>query len=307
MHLWLIMASVYPSQFFSLSPSYCLKVGYPKEPLIDYINMMISDTIEWRAILSISTEFADVTDMVSIGNIKNLVALEINRKQSSDRPPGKSTNEHNLRFGAEDRIFRSWTEMSLSGQSLQYLRVLKLCNQVRLGLPTLHWLAKLPQLKIIVTCSCHNFTKKLQETMRRHFRNESVPIEGWIAHTPRWVTDEDKGHTDWYSHGNIRRLYMNSLVTRVVDRDEVYSNTPILEFELPQVHRAGSELDALSHGLYEEMTAGSILDETIIFTRPSGSQENSKKRQSDSPSRPRNARVMKKRSRDMTDMLSEFM
>lgn len=174
--MWMIMAKVYPRQFPQLSPSYSLHIDRPQEPLKLYIDMMNSESCNWRGVLSLRAPHATITDLVAIGNMTNLIRVEIfshpsrsmNLTASSDPSKG---------LGLDDRIIRSWVEAAESVGSLQQLRVLSIFNQANVTIQAVRMLGKLPQLELIVAYQCD----ALNENLKRYpgWKDNGVLVEGW--------------------------------------------------------------------------------------------------------------------------------
>ena len=149
--MWKLMATAYPLHFKKISPSYHLHAKASKKPLKQYFELLNSNTCDWRAILSFSTHSTDVTDLVAIGNLKNLVALEIYQINGSSRLANRlEVSESVENNELHDGIVRSWIEMAESLGTLQHLRILRLHNHKRLKISTLSLLKALPQLQLII-------------------------------------------------------------------------------------------------------------------------------------------------------------
>lgn len=175
------MAKVYPHHFRQLSPSYSLHVEEPREPLKLYIDIMHSDPRKWSGILSLSTAYATITDLVAIGNMTNLVALEI-----SNSPRDMNARGH----GLDDRIVRSWVETATSVGSLQQLRVLRVSYQPDLTIQAFRMLEELPQLELVVIYHCNAIRNKLDQYPQ--WKDKGVRVEGWMAQRMDWIMgDED--------------------------------------------------------------------------------------------------------------------
>ncbi|KAJ5585095.1 uncharacterized protein N7459_004895 [Penicillium hispanicum] len=313
MHLWMIMTLVYRSQFFQISPSYHLRVDVPREPLADYFNTLNSESLDWLAVLTVSSNYGTVTDMVSIGNIKNLVALEINGTKRAKWAPGGRTDESIWQSGLDYRIFRSWAEMAQSGHFLQHLRILKLCKQNRLDPSILRLLVELPQLQVVVAHCCDIFTEEGHKS-RLYLSREGLPLQGWIAWTPQSMAAAGKGHGSWGPDGNVRKLYRDTLAKEGTNSGDISPHVPIMELELAPSQPVGSDgvasgaprLIGADTSRARVMVAGPGTNDTIIFTRPT-EPVGGTKRAAPTSSRSQPVRVMKKRSRDVADMLGEFM
>ncbi|OQD75175.1 hypothetical protein PENDEC_c008G05324 [Penicillium decumbens] len=132
LYMWKIMAETYPHQFRSVSEYYFLSVTLPKEPLKCYIDLMSSDTGSWRAILSMPTAHATPADLVAIGNLKNLVALDL--YPASTRSSVPKDFDEGKGQGLEDRIVRSWLEMAMASGSVNVGKATELMPYYGIGL-----------------------------------------------------------------------------------------------------------------------------------------------------------------------------
>ncbi|KAI2734592.1 hypothetical protein DTO013E5_9862 [Penicillium roqueforti] len=232
MHMWKIMASNYPVQFYEISPYYCLNAGCPKKPLRDYMGILNSDDLRWRAILTIATTYCTASDFTTIPNIKNLVALDIYReKYASNSPPLDPVGVSN---DLQDGFVRGWIE----SEALQHLRILRLYHQCEITVAAVGALRELPELQLIVAYECKNITETIQKYDRP--ANNIIPIKGWSACRLDWY---------WETHGTSKTIdnnllalfhvYQASLQTPGDEHSKrpssLPTNLPILEFKLPTV------------------------------------------------------------------------
>ncbi|KAJ5514666.1 hypothetical protein N7463_004218 [Penicillium fimorum] len=235
MHMWKIMASAYPIQFHEVSPYYCLNAGCPKKPLRDYMGILNSDDFRWRAILTIATTYCTATDLTTIPNIKNLVALDVHSETySSNLAPLDPVGVNSDGLSLQDGFVRGWIE----SKALQHLRILRFYHQRGITIATLEALRELPELQLVVAYEC----KKITETIQKYDRpaNNIIPIKGWSACRLDWF---------WEAHGTSKTIddhllallhvYESSLPTLGEEHSRrpssLPTNTPVLEFKLPTV------------------------------------------------------------------------
>jgi len=281
------MAETYPHQFRSVSEYYFLSVTLPKEPLKCYIDLMSSDTGSWRAILSMPTAHATPADLVAIGNLKNLVALDLYPAPTRSSVP-KDFDEGKGQ-GLEDRIVRSWLEMAVASGSLQHLRLLRLFKQPRLTIKALSMLEKLPNLCHIMVLDCDAFYPAVPNLCNN--QEGGVRLGGWVVR---------KLHGMPTPAGNsLLDAYRGVLDLDTESRSEDHkADDPIL----------GSDIPILQFGLSSKLRAEFSVPRSLILTR--APQKMNRKR---APSRSetfhgKGKRIMKDRGgRDMADVLSDFL
>ncbi|CEJ54369.1 hypothetical protein PMG11_00686 [Penicillium brasilianum] len=296
--MWKILIMRYPEQFPQLSPTYCMRTKVPKTPLKGYIDNVRSDACHWRAALSLSSAYASVSDLVEIGNLKNLVALEIHSRVCD---PSLPTNIE-TRDGAQldDGVVRSWLDAAQSTGSLQNLQVLRIYQQNSLTHHILWMLEKLPGLKLIVIYQCGKLTQEFSHLKAR--TKYGVQIAGWNAQRLDWVPDG--GKTDAFKYLRpLLKVYEDGLSFRDTESKPnspmLHSNMPIMEFGLPAYDCDDSEK--------EKRRAAYAAKSIFILTRATGL--NGRKRAPQEIQQPRNTgkRIMKERGgRDMADVLGDF-
>ncbi|KAJ5615623.1 hypothetical protein N7537_000737 [Penicillium hordei] len=233
MHMWKIMTSVYPVQFHEVSPYYCLNAGCPKMPLRDYMGILNSDDFRWRAILTIATTYCTATDLATIPNIKNLVALDVySEPYALNLAPVEPVRVSNDGIPLQDGFVRGWIE----SKALQHLRVLRFYHQREMTIATLEALRELPELQLVVAYECKIITETIQSYDRP--TNNIIPIKGWSACRLDWFW-EINGTTKTIDDNLLALLhvYQSSLQTSGVEGARRPSSLPtnlsILEFKLP--------------------------------------------------------------------------
>lgn len=289
------MAETYPHQFRPLSPHYRLSIGLPKEPLKCYIDLMNSDVGNWRTVLAISTSHATTADLVAIGNLKNLVALDI--YPAISRAPKPEDIDEGKGLGLEDRIVRSWFEVAEAAGSLQQLRILRLHSQPRLTTKALWMLEKLPNLREVFISECAAFDEVIQKL---NTQRNGVRLGGWIARRINLLrADHEALAQVQIIRGPLVDVYKDTLDTdsRSENNDRGHNlpslgpDIPILEFMLSFDHR-GTQYDA---------------SRVIHLTRAPQPIERKRPPPQSDTSRSQVKRVVRDRGgRDMADVLSDF-
>ncbi|OJD25434.1 hypothetical protein ACJ73_03200 [Blastomyces percursus] len=120
--------------------------------LRDYFRLIHSPSLSWGAVLTISTDYADLHDLVEISKITNLVALDITAPfpvnpaaiPDDDVPITKLT----------DRVVRSWSELAHSSKAFNNLRVLMLHLQADVTLRIFSYLVQFPSLETLIVVGC---------------------------------------------------------------------------------------------------------------------------------------------------------
>lgn len=303
MHMWKIMASNYPVQFYEISPYYCLNAGCPKTPLRDYMGILNSDDFRWRAILTVATTYCTATDLATIPNIKNLVALDVySEPYSLNLAPVEPVCASNDGMPLQDGFVRGWIE----SKALQHLRILRFYHQREITIATLEALRELPELQLVVAYECKMITETIQSYDRP--ANNIIPIKGWSACRLDWF---------WEAHGTTKTIddnllallhvYQSSLHTSGVEDSRRPSSLPtnlsILEFKLPTADHSRRDRVVVR----SRYNAKSI----VLFTRdPVKQQRAREKKRSEPPERgdrPAKRAVMKDRGpMDISETLNQF-
>lgn len=313
------MAKVYPQQFHQLSSSYSLHIERPKVPLKLYIDMMSSDACNWRAILGLSSSYATITDLVAIGNMKNLVALEIFTSSPRDMKPECFDEDRGM--GLDDRIVRSWVEAAESTGSLQQLHVLRICCQENLTTGALQMLEKLPRLQLVVIYRCGAVFYKLARS--NPGKTNGVRVGGWTACRLDWMLDDQ----DTKAVRSQRLVPLSGLYQRVLSDGSNHDGLDLGQeqqsYKQPSEDQASSNLAINSPIMQFELATG-LFDKQdpenpssriwngfqekhmMFFTRAPSLKK--KREPPESVQSSKGKRIMKDRSgRDMADVLGDFL
>ncbi|KGO76550.1 hypothetical protein PITC_088290 [Penicillium italicum] len=193
------------------------------------------EEFRWRAILTIATTYCTATDLTTIPNIKNLVALDIySEPYLSNIAPLDPVGVSNDGLPLQDGFVRGWIE----SEALQHLRILRFYHQREMTIAALDALRELPELQLVVAYECKNITKTIQKYDKP--ANGIIPIKGWSACRLDWF---------WETHGTSKTIddhllallhaYQSSLQTPENEdlrrASSLPTNLPILEFKLPTV------------------------------------------------------------------------
>lgn len=302
--MWKIMARAYPQRFRQLSPAYCLDIRSPKLPVKLYMDMMNNGPCNWHAVLGLSSYYATVTDLVAIGNMKNLVALDIYALGRSDRKPDDIDEDYGC--GLDDRIVRSWVEVAESSGSLQHLRMLRIFNQPQLTTQALWMLERLPHLQLVVIGQCDAFTKEMKQSTKGN--KGAVQLGGWVARRLNSPGNENEAcridtQLNAYrsllgtEHGSSR-IPGRSFTEKGSEQQEP-KQAPILQFALSTPSQANDpeRMRALAYNKAAEF---------VFLTRAPFHEK--KRAPPEAIPKNQNKRVMKDRGvRDMGDILSDFL
>ncbi|KAK2763815.1 hypothetical protein FQN54_009433 [Arachnomyces sp. PD_36] len=155
MYAWKIFATAYPSEFRELSQYHCMQLNQRAMRIPDYLGLLRSESLAWGTVLTLSTEFTGVSDLVGISSVVNLVALNI----SYFKPPKSAPiPEDREIITLNDRIIRSWSEQARTGTAFRHLRVLMVRGQHDLSDGLFRYLDSFPALIILVVAGCEQVT-----------------------------------------------------------------------------------------------------------------------------------------------------
>jgi hypothetical protein len=263
-------------------------------PLKGYIDIIRSDACHWRAILSLSNHYAHQSDLVDIGTLRNLVALEITQGRnlgSSLRAEAWDTTE------LEDGVVRSWLESAQVTRSLQHLQVLRIYGQKPLTHHVFSMLEKLPRLNLVVIYKCERITQDLSQHKTR--TPHGLRVAGWRAQRWDWISDGRQKTEALQFLGPLSQLYQNGFHSENKDQT-LNSSLPILEFGLPR-------LDCDNHNI-ELARAQYAANSIFICSRVT--ERKDRKRAPQENLQPQNTgkRKMKERGgKGMADVLGDFL
>jgi hypothetical protein len=313
MWLWKIFVIVY-AEFRQYAPTYQLSTYFPDQPLRDYFEIMNNDDCKWGAVLTVASNIIDIQNLVAIGNIKNLVALEIIRDPVTAirQDPNKPPPDNEVVGGLEDSVVRSWMDMAVSLGCFKHLRIVRFVYQNRITPNILWMLEKMPALEFIVTNHCFNFTCTLNDNLNdKKLKGGAIPMNGWVARRLDWVRKENSKANMLRDVGPLLGAYrlsvdegVNPLPSSNTDTGRppkpstLPADLPLLEFQLPWT----------PHNRENYVECHTIRESRCIFAFHRGPQPCPGKRPS-KMSPDQNKRRMQKRkfNKDLTEFLGDFL
>jgi hypothetical protein len=253
------MATAYPTQFRELSHHYCLSAGSPKKPLGDYMGILNSEELRWRAILTIATAYCSAGDLAAISNIKNLVAMDVYNQPYSSKLTVDPVGAVHDGLPLQDGFVRGWIESN----NLQHLRVLRLYNQHEVTISALRSLRDLPELQLVLAYECENITKDIKKKSRPANGMPEIIIEGWSACRFDWLRGRENKAKSLDHLMPLLHAY-ESNIQPVKDEQlkrpsSLSTESPILEFKLPTIDHSKKEMLAIRSN-YSSMSI-------VMFTR----------------------------------------
>ncbi|KAL3463173.1 hypothetical protein BJX64DRAFT_257740 [Aspergillus heterothallicus] len=270
LHMWKVFATTYPAQFPKVEPCYSMKIEGPQVSMRDYLRLATSESLSWRTVLTLGASYAGVHELVGMGAVKNLAALEIATPEHLAANP-KATEPPATHL--TDRIIRSWDEEAEVTDRFKHLRILVLKNQLHLSESSLVHLWRLRSLQYVVVYGCPNL---ILDTSR-------VRLYGWM------VVDEKP-----YPPHTLYEFYQACSEEFTGDRSTLAA--PILDFQIGQLPnlppRKRSKAGDRPSAIYLQR-----IDTNVESKKRKGYQ--------DGQHQPRKA-VMKNRTKDIGDMLSDF-
>jgi hypothetical protein len=163
--MWKLFATAYPQEFREVSQHYPFRLGSSKKMSIrDYLLLVTSSSLSWATVLSISTEYIGISELVEIATVTNLMALDITS------PPRPSVNcDSSSAVSLTDRVVRSWGESALAGGAFRHLRILMLRSQTEVTKDIFPFLDCFPSLVVLAVKGCSELTgKSIKHVASRH-------------------------------------------------------------------------------------------------------------------------------------------
>lgn len=227
MYIWKVFATAYPSEFKQLSQYHCMNVDQRTMLIPDYLGLLRSDSLSWGTVLTLSTDFTGVSDLVGVSSVVNLVALDI----SYFKPPKSAPVPDEQKITTlNDRIIRSWSEQAQTGAAFKHLRVLMIRGQHDLSEGMFRYLESFPALLVLVVAGCENITSDSSKKIAERY--------GW-AESNQWPCSEQlpAKYRSLSDCKTIYDIYSNCFVfaNNEMDGDGKYpfeADTPILDFTL---------------------------------------------------------------------------
>ncbi|KAL4881426.1 hypothetical protein BJY04DRAFT_218243 [Aspergillus karnatakaensis] len=275
LHMWKLLAAVYPTEFSGVENYRSMKIEGPKLSMREYLGLVKSDSLSWRVVLTLAASYARVPELVGVSEIRNLFALDI----ATPAKPGSVPEDTDLQVTAlTDRIVRAWSELAQTAGAFSHLRVLILRHQTELSRVALHYLRAFPNLQTIVAYGCPGILSACRG---------SSEVEGWA------VVDQKR-----LPLVNLYTFYEDNFKTPGGE-DLAFAKTPVLDFQIGEKQR-----DSRAHSEFAVK-----LQRTEITTMATGRDLNRKRKDvgvlADQQSQRRKA-VMKSRTKDIGDVLKDF-
>ncbi|KAL4936519.1 hypothetical protein BDV06DRAFT_233334 [Aspergillus oleicola] len=276
LHMWKLLATVYPDQFPKIEPYRSMKIEGPKLSMREYLGLTRSNDMSWRVVLTLAASYARVPELVGISEVKNLVALDIATPANPDALP----DDTQIQVTAlTDRIIRSWSELAQTTGAFAHLRVLILRHQ-NLSKVSLDYLRAFPSLQYVVTFDCPGLGSSLAEG----------DLDGWTIAKMK--------------HSPPKTLYgfYDANCKSSCGKGQLMAETPVLDFQIGQMKSKSRRADPLSAVYLQRADDAPRVDpEPNARKRNRGGTLDS---QRDQPRKPK--AVMKDRTKDIGDVLSTF-
>lgn len=297
--MWKLYATAYPAQFRSVAKYRSMKVSWPQMTLREYWSVVKSDSLSWRAVLTLTPSFARAPELVEIANIKNLVALEIGRPLHLLPTPDNS--EPHV-AGLNDRIARTWSELAESSGAFTHLRVLRLYCQPDLSPVGIRYLSALSGLCLIIAHGC--------PALEFCLKGESLDTDGWeVTTTPQFTVkscDQMEGSEPRTLYECYQTSFDASSERHAIEEGILDRGSPVLNFRIVPEVSQGLGKRASSSTIYfqRKWSPGSRTPEPALKKLKLAGQSPEETSRSRSGSR---KPVMRKRNpRDLRDVLGDF-
>jgi hypothetical protein len=298
--MWKLYATAYPAEFRGVAKYRSMKVSRPQMTLREYWSVVKSDSLSWRAVLTLNASFGRAPELVEIATIKNLVALEIGKPLHLLPMPDDS--EPHL-AGLNDRIARTWSELAESSGAFTHLRVLRLYCQPDLSPVGIRYLSALPGLCLIIAHGC--------PALEFCLKGESLDTDGWeVTTTPQFAVktcDQLEGSEPRTLYECYQTSFHASIDGHAVEDGILDRGSPVLNFRIVPEVSQGLGIRASSSRIYFQRKRSPE-------SRPSEPALKKLKLAGQSPeetSQPRSGSrkpVMRKRNpRDLRDVLGDFL
>ncbi|KAL4972793.1 hypothetical protein BDW66DRAFT_154366 [Aspergillus desertorum] len=270
LHMWKLLATVYPAQIAEVEQYRSMKIEGPKISMKEYLGLTKSDSLSWRVVLTLATSYARVPEIVGISEIKNLCALDVATPAKSDALP----EDTELQLTAlTDRIIRAWSELAQAGQAFSHLLVLILQHQTGLSKMALHYLRSFPKLQLVVAFGCPGIESAFSRG----------DIDGWAV-----------AEVKQSAPAALYEYYEASC--KAVGGDSMPADSPILDFQIGELKKSRGPVRAPYSAMYLQRTGGAELTARKRKGALEGLREQPR----------RGKAVMKDRTQDIGDVLKSF-
>ncbi|KAL4776300.1 hypothetical protein BDW60DRAFT_203346 [Aspergillus nidulans var. acristatus] len=275
LHMWKLLATVYPAQFAEVEQYRSMKIEGPKLSMREYLGLVKSDSLSWRVVLTLATSYARVPEIVGISEIKNLCALDVATPARLDT----LLDSTDLQLTAlTDRIVRSWSESAQKGEAFSHLRVLVLQHQTSLSKIALHYLRSFPKLQSVVAFGCPGIESAFS----------GGDVDGWaVAEVKRSAP------------ATLHEYY--EAICKAAGADSMPAERPVLDFQIGELKDSRESVRAPYSTMSLQRTGGAPVGDAELTTRKRKGAVEGPREQSR-----RGKAVMKDRTRDIGDVLSSF-
>ncbi|KKK16088.1 hypothetical protein P175DRAFT_0561181 [Aspergillus ochraceoroseus IBT 24754] len=274
LHMWKFFATVYPDQFREIEQYRSMKIESPRVSMREYLGLVKSDSLSWRVVLTLGASYARVPELVGIAEIKNLVALEVAALARVE----KIQDETIPMTALNDRILRTWSELTRTAGAFPHLRVLVLHRQTSLSRTSLRYLETLPSLRSIVAFECPGIASAF---------SHKTEADGWE------IMAQEHSPGD-----NLYDYYRMSLAAVNGPESPTLAERPILDFRVGQKINKGHS--AAQSVLCLQRTAASRIVNPELHTRKR------KEQSSEAASGARKAVMRPRVTKSIDDMLKDF-
>lgn len=158
--------AAFSDSFRSPLRRYFLDIKTAVLPPNEYFTGLNSESLAWLTCLRVNPTSLDRSDLVRLGQLRNLVVLDLSDDILIDSM-GKQIDE---------RIFKTWTEMAVEGQAFKHVRAILMRGQADVSTWIFQYLDSFPSLCFIVFSDCRLIHQK-----NRAIWAEEAASRGWEA------------------------------------------------------------------------------------------------------------------------------
>ncbi|KAI5303796.1 hypothetical protein KEM56_007179 [Ascosphaera pollenicola] len=220
-YMWQQLSAAYPKHFYDVARYRYMRVSDLKVPFAEYLREIRDEACRWGVALTLATDFTRLSELLTLSNLSNLVALEIKTQLARQL----SAQGESVPVRMTDRVIRSWSELASNGKAFQNLRLLMLRLQPDATEHIFSYLRQFPSLAGIAVVECPNLmTDKAIEVAEQNGWSVYVMKKRTQTCKPLYVLLTDYlESTDAKTDAGLARL----------------KRTPLLEFavELPLVEK----------------------------------------------------------------------
>jgi hypothetical protein len=127
-----------------------VEVKEPVLPIADYFKALDSTSLNWLISLRIAPQSLHRSDLVRIAHLQNIAVLDLSDNISMD----------NSGMQIDERIFKTWMEMSKDGKAFKHIRVLLMRGQADVSTWIFKYLDIFPSLCFLVLSDCRQIHQR---------------------------------------------------------------------------------------------------------------------------------------------------